>query len=172
MASSCGDICLGWDINIYVDGILAGVGTAAAFNFNGTSLFLGKAPQLPWINFTGALDKVSVFNKALTAVQVASLPTQTPAQLVSLGLVGLYKGEGNALDSGPASPADNGILNGFFTFPGSIYGVDPLLGPLANNGGPTQTMSPLPGSPAIDAGTNMAVATDQRGLSRVVRTRK
>jgi Dockerin type I domain len=30
--------------------------------------------------------------------------------------------------------------------------VDPKLGPLANNGGPTWTHAPLPGSPAIDAG--------------------
>jgi hypothetical protein len=33
-----------------------------------------------------------------------------------------------------------------------ILNVDPLLGPLQNNGGPTQTMALLPGSPAIDAG--------------------
>jgi hypothetical protein len=32
------------------------------------------------------------------------------------------------------------------------YGVDPLLGPLQDNGGPTQTQAPLPGSPAIDSG--------------------
>ena len=29
-----------------------------------------------------------------------------------------------------------------------------LLGPLADNGGPTQTMAPLPGSPVIDLGNN------------------
>jgi hypothetical protein len=42
--------------------------------------------------------------------------------------------------------------------------IDPLLEPLADNGGPTQTMALLPGSPAIDAGNN-AYATDwdQRG---------
>jgi predicted outer membrane repeat protein len=45
--------------------------------------------------------------------------------------------------------------------------VPPLLGPLANNGGPTQTHLPLPGSPAIDHGTNSgAPATDQRGVHR------
>ena len=49
--------------------------------------------------------------------------------------------------------------------------LNPLLGPLADNGGPTLTMALLPGSPAIDAGSNtLAVdadgnplATDQRG---------
>ncbi len=34
----------------------------------------------------------------------------------------------------------------------------PLLGPLANNGGPTQTHALLPGSPAIEAGDNLAGA--------------
>src|SRR5262249_61552539 len=47
--------------------------------------------------------------------------------------------------------------------------IDPLLGPLQDNGGPTQTMAPLPGSPALGAGsTANAPATDQRGLPRVV----
>ncbi len=42
--------------------------------------------------------------------------------------------------------------------------VDPLLGSLAGNGGPTQTMALLPGSPAIDAGDNTgAPMWDQRG---------
>jgi hypothetical protein len=45
--------------------------------------------------------------------------------------------------------------------------VDPVLGPLQNNGGPTMTMALLPGSPAIDAGSNelipAGVMYDQRG---------
>jgi hypothetical protein len=44
---------------------------------------------------------------------------------------------------------------------------DPFLGPLADNGGPTDTMALLPGSPAIDAGVPVAgVTTDQRGVAR------
>ena len=44
---------------------------------------------------------------------------------------------------------------------------DPMLGPLANNGGDTQTLALLAGSPAIDAGTNVdCPATDQRGVAR------
>jgi len=45
------------------------------------------------------------------------------------------------------------------------YGPNPMLGPLADNGGPTQTMAPLPGSPVIDAGNNTyATSEDQRGV--------
>ncbi len=50
---------------------------------------------------------------------------------------------------------------------GNIVGMDPMLDVLADNGGPTQTMALLTGSPAIDAGLNTgAPATDQRGVSR------
>ncbi len=45
-----------------------------------------------------------------------------------------------------------------------LLDVDPLLGPLTDNGGPTLTMALLPGSPAIDAGDNTdAPDFDQRG---------
>jgi len=60
---------------------------------------------------------------------------------------------------------------------GSGAGFDPLLGSLAANGGPTQTLLPQTGSPLIDAiptaacsGGNtlatFAVTTDQRLLVR------
>ncbi len=53
------------------------------------------------------------------------------------------------------------------------------LGPLADNGGPTVTMALLPGSPAIDAGSNVLalgpggkpLARDQRGDSRIINGR-
>src|SRR5205823_4590493 len=42
------------------------------------------------------------------------------------------------------------------------------LGPLQGNGGPTASRYPLPGSPAIDAGSNPAgLTTDQTGGPRV-----
>ncbi|GEM_PF-3523664 len=49
----------------------------------------------------------------------------------------------------------------------NILNVDPLLAPLANYGGTTQTHLLLPGSPAIDAGVNNALTTDQRGGIRI-----
>jgi len=51
----------------------------------------------------------------------------------------------------------------------NLIGVIPNLnlGTLANNGGPTQTMMPQPGSPAINAiACTGGPATDQRGYMR------
>src|SRR6266851_4050496 len=50
-----------------------------------------------------------------------------------------------------------------------LTGTDPLLGPLASNGGPTQTQALEAGSPAIDHGgtsANGCPPTDQRGVTR------
>jgi hypothetical protein len=65
----------------------------------------------------------------------------------------------------------SGIVNGVN---GNIVGgngnpvINALLGPLQNNGGPTQTMALLPGSPAIGhADNSQAPATDQRGVTRL-----
>lgn len=69
---------------------------------------------------------------------------------------------GNNLDSGETC--------GWGTNNGSLSNTDPLLGPLADNGGPTQTMNLQPGSPAIDGvmfnAPNDCPATDQRGAAR------
>ncbi|NIM94974.1 MAG: DUF11 domain-containing protein [Anaerolineales bacterium] len=60
---------------------------------------------------------------------------------------------------------------------GDLTGLDPQLGPLQDNGGPTSTHALLYGSPALDAGNpggctdeeGGALPTDQRGLPRVGR---
>ncbi len=55
---------------------------------------------------------------------------------------------------------------------GDITNTNPLLGPLANNGGPTQTMTLFVGSAAMNRipnGTNgcgTTIMTDQRGILR------
>ena len=67
-----------------------------------------------------------------------------------------------------------GVTNGSsgFSAPGDLVGstnllLNPKLGPLADNGGPTLTMALLPGSPAIDAGSAVgSPPTDQRGVLR------
>ena len=50
------------------------------------------------------------------------------------------------------------------TLPGDTLSSDPMLLPLGNYGGPTQTMALMPGSPAVDAGSNsLGLGNDQRG---------
>lgn len=75
---------------------------------------------------------------------------------------------------------DSGASCGFTAPAGASWGSDvaALLGPLADNGGPTETLLPLPGSPALDAidpgqlgcptatPTAGDLATDQRGVIR------
>jgi hypothetical protein len=54
-----------------------------------------------------------------------------------------------------------------FAAHGGMSNTDPLLGPLANNGGPTDTQNLLAGSPAIDHGTGSGCpSADQRGVPR------
>ena len=61
--------------------------------------------------------------------------------------------------------------NGVTAANGNIINTDPQLGPLQNNGGPTQTMAPKAGSAAINAGSNALIpagtTTDQRGAARI-----
>jgi CSLREA domain-containing protein len=80
--------------------------------------------------------------------------------------------DGTITDSG--YNIDDGTSCGFSSANNSKPNTDPLLDPngLANNGGPTQTIALLGGSPAINAipqatnGCGTEVTTDQRGVSR------
>ena len=67
---------------------------------------------------------------------------------------------GGSITAGPDSIIADGSCDT------NALAVDPLLGPLADNGGLTFTHSLLEGSPAIDAGTGAnATTTDQRGFA-------
>jgi Ca2+-binding RTX toxin-like protein len=62
----------------------------------------------------------------------------------------------------PKNPSDPSDVN----VTASVTLVDPLLGPLQDNGGPTFTHALLAGSPAINAGV-AGETLDQRGVTRV-----
>jgi hypothetical protein len=61
-----------------------------------------------------------------------------------------------------------GNTQGGFGFAATdLLNVDPLLGPLQDNGGPTPTQALLAGSPALNAGSaDLTLSTDQRGVVR------
>jgi hypothetical protein len=67
-------------------------------------------------------------------------------------------GTNNLIGTGTAGGLTNGVN-------GNLVGVsNPLLAPLGNYGGPTETVALLPGSPALHAGTPTgAPSADQRG---------
>jgi hypothetical protein len=89
--------------------------------------------------------------------------------------------DGNSFQSGGYNLIGIGNPAAYFNLPGDQTGVlNPMLGNLADNGGPTMTHALLSGSPAIDAGDPAAVAgaggvslNDQRGFafSRVMNGR-
>ena len=69
--------------------------------------------------------------------------------------------------NGPVVPGANDIVFGDNTC-GVAQSGDPRLGPLAANGGPTQTMALLAGSSAINvvSANNCPLSTDERGVAR------
>ena len=90
--------------------------------------------------------------------------------VVSIGnsIVASNRGGGSLVNcNGPVVPGANDIVFGDNTC-GVAQSGDPRLGPLAANGGPTQTMALLAGSPAINvvSANNCPLSTDERGVAR------
>ena len=117
--------------------------------------------------------------------------------LIALNLVGAGGAGGTAVTLSPGIPGLPGSspdLSGAFTSEGfNLVGeadgsigltngvdadqvgttatpIDPLIGPLQMNGGPTSTHALLWGSPAIDQGNSFGIHTDQRGHHRLMTT--
>ncbi len=123
----------------------------------------------------GGLDITSasfILNNSIVAGNLSNGGTMNFAG-VNPDVVGaVTTGNGNFIGIG--GPGLTGITDGSN---GNKIGtaaapLNPLLGPLQNNGGPTPTKAPLLGSPVIDAGVNGAIpadtTTDQRGFPRIV----
>jgi hypothetical protein len=97
-------------------------------------------------------------------VSISDLTTNAPATLAA----------GNANIAIASVTLSTSIVTsmqslGNSTVVGTPITIDPNLGPLQNNGGPTMTMALASTSAAIDAGSSIgAPATDQRGCPRNV----
>ena len=116
-------------------------------------------------------------NSAHTSGGVAASPNTL--QLDNSILSGAFSNNGNTpddLDVGGALVAQFSLVQAprpgvpITTAGGNIIGVDPLLAPLANNGGPTMTRLIAPGTPAYNAGDPAFAGAglfDQRGQARV-----
>ncbi len=116
-----------------------------------------SATTIAWNMTTGtaaAVESVESGNPAAATIE-ATLVANTAGGACGSGIV-----------SGGHNIASDNTCSGF-TAVADMTNTDPLLGPLADNGGPTMTHALLPGSPAIDTGDNgNCPATDQRGFSR------
>ncbi len=86
------------------------------------------------------------------------------------GGVDIYAGLLNLTNSIACANSPNNIDAPINSGTHNLVDANALLAPLGNYGGPTQTMPPLAGSPAIAAGLDSVtnfLATDQRGHSRL-----
>jgi predicted outer membrane repeat protein len=144
-------------------GALAGVGPVTIVNttFSGNTAAQGGA-----LDIWGWYSYVTITNSTITN-NTASTTGGGIYDEITVGYINLQ----NSIVAGN----DGGDTAGPVTDQGgNLIGGDPKLGPLADNGGPTQTHLPLLGSPAIDAGSNTVCAAapvnnlDQRGITRPI----
>jgi hypothetical protein len=114
---------------------------------------------------TGTLDGGGIYQGA--GVGQGTTPTATVRNSIVAGNTGgACGGDATVLGTwgGDHNVDDDGSCG--FSALGDKPGVNPLLGPLAANGGPTLTQALSASSPAINAGRACTTATDQRGRRR------
>ncbi len=133
-----------------------------------------------------AIDGRGPLPISFSTITANTSPVNSPGALrIGTLLSSIVAGNTNGDVNGAGTLGYNLIgTGGTFNKPGDQIGItNPMLGPLADNGGPTKTHAPLAGSPAIDTGnpafdpanpdgnasTNDALPFDQRGgpFSRV-----
>jgi hypothetical protein len=140
--------------------------TTIAYNVSGGAFIFGAGNSAPGGGIENSAGTVNLRN---TIVATNTLETNLNA-LVPNDCDGTLTSQGYNL----IQTASGCTLSGNTT--GNVPGLDPKLGALANNGGPTLTDALLAGSPAIDAGNpagctdprGATLTTDQRGFPRTV----
>ena len=135
-----------------------GIYNGGAFGNAGLSLFDST------FNGNSASNGGAIFNTGNGGTATVSIADT----ILKTGVLGanILNNVGTVTSGGYNLSSDNG--GGVLTKATDQLNTDPLLGPLANNGGPTLTCAPLPGSPALDRGKSFGLTTDQRGFPRTV----
>jgi hypothetical protein len=108
------------------------------------------------------VEKRQIIDKLLKMQPTATRPTHASTATLQNSIVANNSGKdcGGTITSLGYNLSSDGSCK--FNGPGDMNNTNPLVGPLKNNGGPTQTQALLPGSPAIDAG-NPSGCTDGQG---------
>ena len=128
---------------------------------NGGGLWLGHSPSGTLLNCTLADNRATAAGQVAGAIFGEGLTLKNT--LVS-GNDAMYRPSCDVIHaSGGGNLQWTGVSTGLCTAAPAV--ADPLLGPLAAGGGPTETMAPSATSPARRLGTGCP-ATDQRGLPR------
>ena len=103
----------------------------------------------------GNAPGTAIFNEINSITNVTSC---TIAENIGLGVALYQSGGGNGqlnLKNSIVASNAGGNMSGVTNLGNNLIGGTPRLGPLQLNGGPTQTMALLAGSPALDAGTDL-----------------
>jgi len=165
--------------NCTINGNSAGGSAGGIQNFGGATLTNvtissnsatsnggGLANWLATITLTNVTINVNSASGTGGGIYVASGTVKLKNTIVANSVSGGDFGGAEVTSLGHNLDSDGtGALGGT----GDLSNTDPLLGPLADNGGPTFTHALLAGSPAIDAGDPTDYPpTDQRGFTRPV----
>ena len=120
-----------------------------------------SAPDGGGISFQG-------YSGTSTVTMGSTIVNRGNAGIDIVNTAGTFTSEGyNITSDGGVQDRDGGT--GSLDAPSDRTNTNPLLGLLADNGGPTFTHAPLPGSPALDGGKDLSgTGTDQRGRTRPV----
>jgi len=129
--------------NSTISGNSAGTSGGGIFNFAGLVEIANCT-----VSGNSASSGGGIYNSAAQFGAVL----QTANTIFNAGASGenIFNDGGTVISDGYNLSSDDG--GGYLNGPGDQINTDPMLGPLQNNGGPTLTHAPLPGSPAIDAG--------------------
>lgn len=151
-------------------GIFNHVGSSPALvnvTFNGNTAEYGSAIMSRDLASHPILTNVTMYGNSATYSVIDGGTIATMGSLTIQNSILWGNTGGSIADIGPGTPqVSYSIIEGGYEGTGNLD-VDPLLGPLQENGGFTQTMALGAGSPAIDAAHDAdCPATDQRGVTR------
>ncbi|MCC6178305.1 MAG: CSLREA domain-containing protein [Chloroflexi bacterium] len=148
---------------------------ASPYSYHATALYNTGVVTMKNVTISdNIIGSETIYNKgpmALVNVTIAenAAPSLQNESALELHNVILTRSGGSNC-SGSIYSLGNNIENGDscgFSAPGDLSNIDPRVGPLADNGGQTQTRALLVDSPAIDRGADGACPpTDQRGVRR------
>jgi hypothetical protein len=82
----------GTTATFYVNGIAAGSGTASTLTSSSVEMRIGAEPDALDLNYNGAIDEVRVYNRALSAAEVATLYKKSGAARINASSATLQNG--------------------------------------------------------------------------------